>query len=105
MPFHAFLGITIMGPATVLAIDWYRGFDRSWGPSPADDQESAGGLLWASGDIVALIVLAPLFVQWSRASEREAPREDRRLDRLEAARGAVPAGGARQDAERAGPPG
>jgi putative membrane protein len=29
-------------------------------------------------------VLGALFVQWSRASEREAAREDRRLDRLEA---------------------
>jgi putative copper resistance protein D len=29
-------------------------------------------------------VFAILFVQWSRASGREAEREDRRLDRLEA---------------------
>ena len=86
MPFHAFLGITIMGGSTLIAEDWYLGLGRDWGPSPARDQEIAGGLLWASGDLVALIVLAALFVQWSRASEREALREDRRLDRLEAAR-------------------
>lgn len=86
MPFHAFLGITIMGGSTLIAEDWYLGLGRAWGPSPARDQEIAGGLFWASGDLVALVVLAALFVQWSRASEREALREDRRLDRLEAAR-------------------
>lgn len=86
MPFHAFLGITIMGASTLIAEDWYVGLARAWGPSPARDQEIAGGLLWASGDLVALVVLGALFVQWSRAAEREAVREDRRLDRLEAAR-------------------
>ena len=41
-------------------------------------------MLWASGDLISLLVLGALFVQWARASEREAVREDRRLDRLEA---------------------
>jgi putative copper resistance protein D len=44
----------------------------------------AGSVLWATGDIVALVVLGALFVQWARDSDREAAREDRRLDRLEA---------------------
>jgi putative copper resistance protein D len=86
MPFHAFLGVAIMGASTLIAEDFYREVGRTWGPSLAKDQEIAGGLLWASGDIVALVVLGALFVQWARASEREAAREDRRLDRLEAAR-------------------
>lgn len=85
MPFHAFLGVAIMSQSTLIAGDFYRDLGRTWGPSPARDQEIAGGLLWASGDLVALLVLAALFVQWSRASEREAVREDRRLDRLDAA--------------------
>ncbi len=93
MPFHAFLGITIMGASTVIAADWYEAFERSWGPTPARDQEIGGGLLWASGDLVALVVLGVLFVQWARSSEREAVREDRRLDRLEAAeRASAPPG-------------
>ena len=50
----------------------------------SQDQHLGGGLLWASGDLVALLVLGALFVQWAKASEREAVREDRRLDRLEA---------------------
>jgi putative copper resistance protein D len=86
MPFHAFLGVAIMGASTLIAADYYQELGRSWGPTMAEDQEIAGGLLWASGDLMALLVLGALFVQWARASEREAVREDRRLDRLEAAR-------------------
>lgn len=84
MPFHAFLGVAIMSQTTLIAGDWYRGVDRDWGPSLLQDQHLGGGLLWASGDLVALLVLGALFVQWAKASEREAVREDRRLDRLEA---------------------
>ena len=40
--------------------------------------------MWGSGDLTALLMLAALFVQWVAHSQREARREDRRLDRLEA---------------------
>jgi putative copper resistance protein D len=33
--------------------------------------------------VVALVIFGVLFVQWVRHSQREAAREDRRLDRLE----------------------
>ena len=91
MPMHAFLGVAIMSQTTLIAGDWYRSVDRDWGPSLLTDQNWAGGVLWGSGDLVALVVLAALFVQWARASEREAVREDRRLDRLEAAAARVAA--------------
>lgn len=81
LPFHAFLGVTIMGTSSLLAGDWYLSLGRDWPPSPRVDQQWAGGLLWASGDLVTLLVLGALTVQWMRASEREAVREDRRLDR------------------------
>jgi cytochrome c oxidase assembly factor CtaG len=84
MPFHAFLGVAILSQSTVIAGDYYLSLHRSWGPTPLQDQHMAGSVLWATGDIVALVVLAALFVQWARDSEREAAREDRRLDRLEA---------------------
>jgi cytochrome c oxidase assembly factor CtaG len=86
MPFHAFLGVAIMSQSTLIAGDWYLGLDRHWGPTPLQDQHLGGGVLWASGDLVALVVLGALFLQWARASEREAVREDRRLDRLDAQR-------------------
>jgi putative copper resistance protein D len=84
LPFHAFLGVTIMGQQTLIAGDWYRGLPMSWLPDPADDQHLAGGILWGTGDLVGLLFMTVLFVQWVRSSMREGEREDRRLDRLEA---------------------
>jgi cytochrome c oxidase assembly factor CtaG len=84
LPFHAFLGISIMSSTTLIAESWYLAFNRTWPPSPLDDQYLAGGIMWASGDAVALLLLMAIFVQWYAQSQREARREDRRLDRLEA---------------------
>jgi len=88
LPFHAFLGVTIMGQQTLLGGDWYprlrEGPMGAWLPDPFDDQHLAGGILWASGDLIGLAFFAVLFTQWVRSSMREAVREDRRLDLLEA---------------------
>jgi putative copper resistance protein D len=84
LPFHAFLGITIMGQDELIAGDWYRDLPGTWLPDPAEDQELAGGILWAFGDLVGLAFFLVLFAQWVRSSMKEAAREDRRLDLLEA---------------------
>lgn len=88
LPFHAFLGVTVMGQSTLLGGDHYLelqdGPMGSWLPDPYDDQHLAGGLLWGSGDLVALVLFGVLFTQWVRDSMKEAKREDRRLDLLEA---------------------
>ncbi|MCX6395837.1 MAG: cytochrome c oxidase assembly protein [Propionibacteriales bacterium] len=85
LPFHAFLGITIMGQSTLIGGSWYPDLGRTltWLPDPLDDQHTAGGILWSSGDLIGLVFFAVLFVQWVRSSMKEAAREDRRLDRLE----------------------
>ena len=87
LPFHAFLGVAIMSVEPdgrgLLAGEHYlplHGLAES-----VSQQQLGGGLLWASGDVIGLMFLAVLLTQWMRASEREATREDRRLDRLEAA--------------------
>ncbi|GAB6984787.1 cytochrome c oxidase assembly protein [Nocardioides pyridinolyticus] len=88
LPFHAFLGVTIMGQEELLGGGHYESLHDgpmgAWLPAPADDQHLAGGILWGSGDIIALILFGVLFVQWVRQSMKEAEREDRRLDLLEA---------------------
>ena len=88
LPFHAFLGVTIMGQEELIAGEWYQALHRfpglSWLASPAADQHLAGGILWGSGDLIGLTFFGVLFVQWARQSMQEARREDRRLDRLEA---------------------
>lgn len=87
LPFHAFLGVTIMGQSSLIAGDWYlalrEGPMSSWLPDAMDDQHTAGGILWATGDLIGLMFFAVLFVQWVRSSMAEARREDRRLDLLE----------------------
>lgn len=85
LPFHAFLGVTIMSQSSLIGGDWYPNLHRtmSWLPDPLDDQHLAGGILWSSGDLIGLLFFSVLFVQWVRASMSEAKREDRRLDLLE----------------------
>jgi cytochrome c oxidase assembly factor CtaG len=100
LPFHAFLGVTIMGESELIGGSWYpdlhHGPMGSWLPEPIDDQHLAGGILWGSGDLVALVLFGVLFTQWVRASLKEATREDRRLDLLEAREAAA----SRRAAER-----
>jgi putative copper resistance protein D len=70
------------------------GLHRTWGDSLLADQQMAGGLLWSSGDSMAIVLLAVIFVQWSRASDREARAIDRRLDLAEARAAAAAAAAA-----------
>ncbi len=87
LPFHAFLGVTIMGQESLIAGDWYTSLQdgpmSAWLPDPLDDQHLAGGILWGSGDLIGLAFFGVLFAQWVRSSTREAAREDRRLDLME----------------------
>ena len=88
LPFHAFLGVTIMGQETLLGGDHYPALSNgpmgSWLPDPYLDQELAGGILWGAGDLVGIVFFVVLFTQWVRSSIKEAQREDRRLDLQEA---------------------
>ena len=89
LPFHAFLGRHDHGPGDAarrrpLPRPARAGPATAGCPDPLDDQHLAGGLLWASGDLVGLVLFGVLFAQWVRASMKEAEREDRRLDLLEA---------------------
>ncbi|QIK76901.1 cytochrome c oxidase assembly protein [Nocardioides piscis] len=88
LPFHAFLGVTIMGQTTLLGESHYLalrdGPMGSWLPDPLDDQHLAGGILWGAGDLIGLVFFVVLFAQWVRSSRTEAAREDRRLDLMEA---------------------
>ncbi len=93
LPFHAILGLSIMNGSQLIAGDYYTALHLAWS-DPASEQKVGGGLLWASGDLVGLLMLGSVAVQWMHASQREAEREDRRLDRLEEL--------ARQQAERRG---
>jgi putative copper resistance protein D len=85
LPFHAFLGIAIMSVNDrgdgLIAASHYLPLHGLQGS--VFQQQVGGGALWASGDLVGVLFLAVVLTQWMRASEREAEREDRRLDRLD----------------------
>ncbi|UQU63261.1 cytochrome c oxidase assembly protein [Couchioplanes caeruleus] len=83
VPFHTVLGLTIMQSKTLLGGDWYPNLHLSW-MNPEQDQVTAGGILWAGGEIVSVTMLGILVLQWIKQSEREAKRIDRALDRAEA---------------------
>lgn len=84
-PVHALLGLSIMSTAQPFAAKYFAQVARPWGTSVLNDQHTGGAIMWASGELVGAIVFVALFVQWSRADEREAVRTDRRLDRAESA--------------------
>ncbi len=83
VPFHTVLGLTIMQSSTLLGGDWYPALNLGW-LDPYDDQRTAGGILWAGGEVVSVTMLGVLVLQWIRQQDREARRIDRALDRAEA---------------------
>jgi putative copper resistance protein D len=83
VPFHTVLGLTVMQSTTLFGGDWYPSLHLGWA-DPFADQRLAGGILWAGGEFISVTMIAVLVVQWIKASEREARRVDRELDRQEA---------------------
>ncbi len=79
VPFHAFLGLTIMSTSALLGSGWYDRLVRPWGVSPLSDQRTAGGIAWAFGEIPTFVVLIVLAIQWSRLDERQTRARERRI--------------------------
>ena len=86
VPFHAFLGVALLGSDRVIAGDWYRDVERSWGASPLADQRTGAGILWVAGELFGVLAIAVVVRQWMRAEERKAARIDRQLDAERVAR-------------------
>jgi putative copper resistance protein D len=70
VPFHAFLGVALLTTTTPLAPSVYASLP---------DQHAAAGVLWASGELLTLVVAAIVFAQWWAAEQRASVRLDRRL--------------------------
>ncbi len=80
LPFHAFFGVILMGMQTVIGEQFYQRLGLPWTADLLSDQRLGGGIAWAAGELPLLIVLVALLVQWARADDREARRQDRRAD-------------------------
>jgi cytochrome c oxidase assembly factor CtaG len=85
MPLMSLLGMVIFSAQTVL-YDHYLTLERDWGWTPLQDQEWAGGIMWAGGDGIFVLALVLAVAAWLRHEERENKREDARLARAKAAR-------------------
>lgn len=82
VPFESFLGIALLSVGTPIAPMYSVG-----------GTHAGGGLLWALTELFTVAALVPIFIQWSRADQREGRRVDARLDAEAAAtRAALDAG-------------
>lgn len=79
VPFHTFLGLTIMSTSTLLGSGWYDRLVRPWGVSPLSDQHTAGGIAWSFGELPTFTVLLVLVAQWARMDERRSRARERRI--------------------------
>lgn len=79
------LGVIVwLGP--LVAEAHYRSVGRDWGPSLHRDQTMGAIALWFGGDLISLVYLGALFVQWFRDDSRTARTIDADLDRQAAER-------------------
>jgi putative copper resistance protein D len=82
MPFSSFLGLAIFS-ATAVLYPHYATLVRDWGQSPLEDQQWAGGIMWAGGDLVFFLAVVLAVGAWLRAEEVEGRRVDSVLERQE----------------------
>ncbi|HSM33539.1 MAG TPA: cytochrome c oxidase assembly protein, partial [Anaerolineae bacterium] len=80
MPLSSFLGLVIYSAPSAL-YDHYVTLVRDWGPTPLQDQQWAGLIMWAGGDAAFVLALVLTVAAWIRHEERQAVREDARLAR------------------------
>lgn len=76
MPQNSFLGVALMSAATV-RYPHYATNARTWGPTPLEDQQLGGIIMWVGGDLAFLAAMGVVVAMWMA-------HEDRRTRRLEA---------------------
>ena len=79
MPQNTFLALAIYMSGVPL-YQHYVTTVRTWGPTPLEDQQIAGGIMWLGGDLVFLTMVILLVVAWMRDDERRTVGEERRLE-------------------------
>jgi putative copper resistance protein D len=89
LPQNSFLGVALLSAGTVLYPHYVTNV-RGWGPTPLEDQQLGGILMWVAGDIAFLIGMAVVIWAWLRHEERRTARLDERLAAERLARGEEP---------------
>ncbi|ORA71798.1 cytochrome c oxidase assembly protein [Mycolicibacterium insubricum] len=73
------LGVVLwLGP--LVAVDYYAGLHRTWGPSPRVDQSIGAGILWLVADVLSLGFLLVLMRALRLHEARRAEQVDAELD-------------------------
>jgi putative copper resistance protein D len=80
MPQNAFLGFVLFAVPTVL-YEHYASLQRVWGPTALEDQQLAGGIMWAAGDLIFLVPCLLMTLAWFRYEEEKGRLHNERLDR------------------------
>ena len=109
MPLNSLLGVAILFSEQVL-YPHYATTGRTWPPSPLEDQQLAGAIMWFVGDAAFLVAILLVIAAWMRDDEavtrrREATEDERASARASATPPASSAAPATRDvpAASAGP--
>lgn len=78
---HAFFGVALMSGTSLLAPEFFTALDLPWVPSPLEDQQLAGSIAWAAGEIPTLVLAILVAADWWRSDTAEARRHGRQADR------------------------
>lgn len=78
------LGLTLMMGHHLVSGDWYTSLaqQRSWGPTPKQDQVWGGGLLWLIGDMAGVPFIGALWRRMFHEDRVHAAKVDAELDAL-----------------------
>jgi len=75
MPQNSFLGVAIMFSSTPL-YPHYVSLQRAWGPSPLEDQQLAGAIMWLVGDALFLAAIFMVLAALAKSEDRPESRYD-----------------------------
>jgi cytochrome c oxidase assembly factor CtaG len=77
LPVHAFLALALLSATTPLAADWYLAVSDRTFEELLRDQKLGAAVMWVSGDLLAILTVGIVAVQWARDDDRVSDREDR----------------------------
>ncbi|GAA1137982.1 cytochrome c oxidase assembly protein [Nesterenkonia lutea] len=81
MVFHAFLAVALTSSDQLIEAAWFGNIGHDWGFTALEDQRRGGELMWALGEIPAILMSFAAGVIWSKDDKRETKRLDREADR------------------------
>ncbi len=88
MPLNSLLGVAILYSEQVL-YPHYMTTGRTWAPTPLEDQQLAGAIMWGVGDACFLVAILLVIAAWIRHDEATTRRREAAEDAIAARRSAA----------------